>query len=452
VARGFVGLDRADFPAMPRDLSGARALLRRIYDDAIERVRGQQLVEALGRPDGDLWRITHAGEVLDWPLPSNGRIIVVGAGKAAASMALGLESVLGDRIDRGCIIVKHGHREPLARIRQFEAGHPLPDAAGVAATRELLSTLDGLTEKDCAIVLLTGGASALMVAPAEGVTLEEKAAATDLLLRCGASIEDINRVRISLSRIKGGRLLDHIGPASVLTLLISDVPSGNAELIGSGPCLPSERRSGEALEILSRYSLRDAVAPSILACLAREDAPAMRYASGRRETLMLADSGTLLEAVSGVARCAGLDVRLFDTNFTGPTHEVARAMTTRLRATPRAARPSLLVAAGETTLRVTGKGSGGRNQEFALVSALALSGTEDVVLLAAGTDGTDGPTDAAGAFADGTLEARSHALGVDPVAMLARNDSYGLFQQTGDLLRTGPTGTNVMDLVLGLAF
>lgn len=438
-----------------RDLAqtaAARALLKNIFVEALESVRGERLVERLGAPQGDQWRISHRGKVIDWPLHPDGRIVVIGAGKAAGSLAKGLETLLGDRISDGCIIVKHGHAEPLLkRVRQFQAGHPIPDAQGVEATAEMLRTVEGLTERDSVIVLLTGGASALMVAPADGVTLEEKAEVTDLLLRSAASIEEINAVRKRLSRVKGGALLDHVGSASVLTLLISDVPSGDLCMIGSGPTYARRNSPSDPMAILARYGLAQSVPFSIRDVLAR-DVPLAPQAAGRREALMLADSAMLVEAVHGIAERDGLTVHDVDVAMAGNTHDAALTMAAALRGVPPQDRPALLVSAGETTLPVKGDGLGGRNQEYALVAALALAGEENAALLAAGTDGTDGPTDAAGAFADGALRDRARAAGLDPAQMLARNDSYHLFEATGDLFRTGPTGTNVMDLVLGIAF
>jgi len=437
-----------------RDFShtaAARALLKAIYLEALESVRGERLVEELGAPQGNHWRISHRGKIIDWSLHPDGRIIVIGAGKAAGSLAKGLETLLGNRITDGCIIVKHGHDEPLTRIRQLQAGHPIPDAQGGEATAEMLRTVEGLTERDSVIVLLTGGASALMVSPADGVTLEEKAAATDLLLRSGASIEEINAVRKRLSRVKGGGLLHHVGPASVLTLLISDVPGGDLCTIGSGPTFACGEGLADPMALLKRYGLEQSVPTSIRNVLAKE-APPAPPAAGRREALMLADSAMLVEAVQRIAVREGLTVRDVDPAMAGNTHDAALKMAAALRAVRPQDRPALLVSAGETTLQVKGNGLGGRNQEYALVAAMALKGDGNAALLVAGTDGTDGPTDAAGAFADAALHERAQAVGLDPATILARNDSYHLFKATGDLFHTGPTGTNVMDLVLGIAF
>lgn len=436
---------------MQPTVAAARALLKSVYLEALESVRGERLVRALGAPQDDRWLIRHGGKVIDWPLHPDGRIVVIGAGKAVGSLARGLETLLGDRISDGCIIVKHGHDEPLSRIRQIEAGHPIPDAYGVEATAEMLRTVEGLTERDSVIVLLTGGASALMVAPVDGVTLEEKAAVTDMLLRSGASIEEINAVRKRLSRVKGGGLLSHVGGASVLTLLISDVPSGDICMIGSGPTVAGGEGQEEPIAILARHGLDRSVPASILRALANP-VPSVPQAAGRRDTLLLADSATLVKAVHGIAAREGLAVRDVDIAMAGNTHDAALTMAAALRDVPQQDRPVLLVSAGETTLRVKGDGLGGRNQEYALVAALALAGDGNAALLSAGTDGTDGPTDAAGAFADSMVEERARAAGLDPADSLARNDSHRLFAATGDLFHTGPTGTNVMDLVLGIAF
>ena len=433
-------------------LQQARTLLAGLFGQALDAVRGDHLVERLGSPSRTGWSIATNGQVIDWPIDPAGRLLVIGAGKAAAAMAQGVETLFGDRIDDGCIIVKRDHRAPLRRIRQLEAGHPLPDQAGVAATAELLKSVSGLTARDSVIVLLTGGASALLVAPAPGITLADKALTTDLLLRSGASIEEINGVRKRLSRVKGGQLRDHIGPAACLTLLLSDVPSGDHGAIGSGPTVRPSLDDEEPLAIMARHGLVDRLSPAVRTLLATPPVPSRSLGLGRSDVVLVGDSGSAVAAVRDAARRAGIGFHVVNANMTGHTHEYARAMAAALRNCPVAKRPALFLSAGETTLHVQGDGKGGRNQEFALVAALELEGIERVALLSAGTDGTDGPTDAAGAFADGSLMARAQALGLNPPDMLARNDSHSLFKATGDLLRTGSTGTNVMDLVLGMAF
>ena len=247
--------------------------------------------------------------------------------------------------------------------------------------------------------------------------------------------------------------MDHIAPPSTLTLLVSDVPSGDYAMIGSGPTVRSDAAGQEdALAIFARYDLLGKIPPAVRSTLEAPRSITSSTCAGSHDILPLADSGTAVAAVHRIARKAGLSVHDVDLQMTGNTHEQARALAAALRAHPHAKRPALFLSAGETRLLVRGDGKEGRNQEFALVAALELAGVDRVALLAAGTDGTDGPTDAAGAFADGSLGTRAAAAGMNPADYLAKNDSYTLFDRTGDLLRTGPTGTNVMDLVLAIAF
>jgi len=444
----------ASQPASPLLSTPApRAVLEALFRNALRTVDGAHLLTSQSSFDGRSWHYRSPAADFTFDIPADGRLVVVGAGKAAASLALGLEAVFGDRIDDGCIVVKYGHTEPLTRIRQYEAGHPLPDANGVEGTRHLLATLDGLTAHDRVIVILTGGASALLVDPVAGVTLDDKAATTRLLLHSGASIDEINAVRKALSNVKGGRLLARMTPASSVTLLVSDVPNGDFGTIGSGPSIPERPGGPDALAIFRRYSLLDRLPAGVVAAAGRAKARACEDApfAGRHDVLLLAESADLVRGVITLAADAGLECRVVNRCMDGNTHAEAKGFVdTARQVAQRGERNVLLISAGETTLEVTGKGKGGRNQEFALYAARLLAGTTGVTLLAAGTDGTDGPTDAAGAFADGENWARAQALGLDPAAALADNDSYPLLQSLDDLLVTGPSGTNVMDLVLAL--
>ncbi|WP_380879501.1 glycerate kinase [Sphingomonas sp. DBB INV C78] len=418
--------------------------------DALASVRGDRLIETQSKLSGDTWSIRCGANAVDWVLPTDGRLLVIGAGKAVGALAQGVLRMLGDRVDGGCLITKYGHSEPTVAIPQLEAGHPLPDDAGVAATAALLETVSDLTERDAVIMLLTGGASALLVAPVEGVTLAEKARTTELLLRSRASVEEINCVRRRLSRVKDGRLLDHIAPAAVLTLMLSDVPSGDWRAIGSGPTIAAGGSEMDPLEIVERYGLRARLPGPVCDVLARP-AEVRPPPPVRNAAIVVGDRHTLVEAVRAAAGREDLPVIPVDLAMRGDTHDASHVFASALSGVSRSDRPALLVSAGETTLEVTGTGKGGRNQEFALCAAIALDGTEGATLLAVGTDGTDGPTPTAGAFADGKLCARARAMGLDPQAALADNDSHGFFERTGDLIHTGPTGTNLMDLVLGLA-
>lgn len=394
-------------------------------------------------------------ETVDIPVPDEGgRLRVFGAGKAAAHLAKALESRLGDRDHSGRIVVKYGHGLPLERIIVEEGGHPLPDASGLAATARILADLEGTRAADRIVFLLTGGASALLVAPADGLTLADKIGVTDLLLRCGATIQELNAVRKHLSAVKGGRLLQRMVPARVVTLLVSDVIGDDLSSIGSGPTAPDPTTFRDALGVLERYDvvddapehivrhLRDGVAGLVAETPKPGDA-SLELVAHR----LLASNRTSLRAAADKARALGFTVETFAEDMVGDVHVQAERFARALSA--RSA-PTALLAGGELTLEVTGSGLGGRSQELALVVARDLSGRDGVTVLAAGTDGTDGPTDAAGAFADGGTWERAREKGLNPEALLANNDAYHVFEPLGDLLRTGPTGTNVNDLVIGL--
>jgi hydroxypyruvate reductase len=381
---------------------------------------------------------------------------VVRAGKGAASLAKAVEEFLGDRIASGRIVVKHDHGLPLDHIVVEEGGHPLPDPEGLAGTRRLLEDLEGTRHEDRVIFLLTGGGSALLVAPAEGLDLEDKIETTRHLLQCGATIQEMNTLRKHLSAVKGGRLLERIAPARAMTFIISDVVGDELASIGSGPTAPDPTTFSGCLEILARYDLTEKVPVPVLERLkggaegriSETPKPGDPLFSDVQH-LILASNRQSMEAAKARAQESGYEAEVFAYDMEGSTHDQAKAFTARL--TELAGKRVALLAGGETTLVVKGSGKGGRNQEFALVAAREMEGREGIVLLAAGTDGTDGPTDAAGAFADGTTFNRARSRELDPVAFLENNDAYNLFEPLGDLLKTGPTGTNVMDLVIGLA-
>ena len=394
-------------------------------------------------------------EGIEVPVPgANGRLMVLGAGKAAAHLAKALESRLSDRDHSGRIVVKYGHGVPLERIVVEEGGHPLPDEPGLRATERLLAELDHTRAEDRIVFLLTGGASALLVAPAEGLTLEDKIGVTDLLLRSGATIQELNAVRKHLSAVKGGRLLERMVPARVLTLLVSDVIGDDLSLIGSGPTALDPSTFRDALDVLMRYDMVDNAPENVVqhlrAGVSGAIAETPKPGDGvldHVEHHLLASNCTSLVAAADKARALGFETQVFAQDMVGDVHVQAQRFAKALVERPG---PAALIAGGELTLEVTGSGLGGRSQEFALVVARELAGHDDVMVLAAGTDGTDGPTDAAGAFADGRTWARAREHGVDPKALLANNDAYHVFDPLDALLRTGPTGTNVNDLVVGL--
>ena len=435
-------------------------LLIALFDAAVRAARGEDLLAANSTVSGDTWRYFGAGEPVEMPL--RGRVFVTGAGKAAASLARGLETVLGDRIESGVVLVKHGHALPLRRVRVLEGGHPVPDAASLAGTQRLLQAVEAASADDTMFFVLTGGASALLVEPAAGLSFADVQSASRLLVNGGAGIGEINSVRKHLSAVTGGRLRQRAKCTTFCTLAISDVIGDSPAAIGSGPTVADPSTFAECLAIVNRYRLRDALPRAVIDHL--ENGAAGRIAETPKETSeifrsspyrIIASNRISIDAAAHAAREAGCRVETLTTEMQGNTHDAAHQFAAALRraATARKdARPLVLLAGGETTLAVEGGGRGGRNQEFALVAALDLQGVDNVALLSAGSDGTDGPTDAAGAFIDGSTIARARALGLDPQEALRRHDSYPLLDALADLHRTGPTGTNVMDIVIGLCY
>lgn len=433
-------------------------LLIALFDAAVRAARGEDLLAAHSTVSGVTWRYFGPAGALDVAL--RGRVFVTGAGKAAASLARGLETVLADRIDSGVVLVKHGHAQPLRRIRVLEGGHPVPDAAGLAGTQQLLQTVEAASEGDTMFFVLTGGASALLVEPAADLSFADLQSANRLLVNGGAQIDEINAVRKHLSAVTGGRLRQRAKCATFCTLAISDVIGDSPAAIGSGPTVADPSTFPECIAIVERYGLRDALPRAVIEHLER--GAAGRLAETPKDTSELfrsspyrivASNRISIDAAARAAREAGCRVEILTTQMQGHTHEAAHRFAAALRqaaAARRDASPLVLLAGGETTLAVEGTGRGGRNQEFALVAALDLQGLDDVALLSAGSDGSDGPTDAAGAFVDGSTVARARALGFDLQDFMRRHDSYPLLDALGDLHRTGPTGTNVMDLVIGL--
>jgi hydroxypyruvate reductase len=431
-----------------------RETLSQLFGQAVEAARGERVLREHSRVEGNRWLYEGRGGLLSVPLPATGRVIVAGAGKAAASLARGLEAVLGDRIDDGEIIVKHGHVEPLRKIRVLEADHPIPGEASLAATRSLVRLLESTSSSDTVLFVLTGGASSLLCLPAPGLSLADKRAAHEALVNSGSTIDEINTVRKRLSGVKGGNLRRRTGAGTVCTLAISDVPGDDPTTIGSAPTLPDATTDADALAVIERHGLSTRVPAAVLSHLRRYSPASDDVPAGHSDFRIVASIATALDACARVAADEGFEVKLLTDRMTGHTHDAAREFARSVRewAAKRipADRPLLLLAGGETTLPVTGPGKGGRNQEFALVAARELQGMANVALLAAGTDGTDGPTDAAGAFADGSSFARATAVGLDVDVHLERNDAYPLLQALGDLYVSGPTGTNVTDLVLAL--
>jgi glycerate 2-kinase len=394
-------------------------------------------------------------------LAAGSRVIVVGAGKAGAPMARAVEDALGNRIEAGLVTVKTGYTTPLPlrRIGLREAGHPIPDAAGEAAAREILRLVSGLNRDDVVIVLVSGGGSALLPLPQEGVSLGDMVRTTDLLLRSGATITEVNTVRKHLSRIAGGQLARAAAPARLVTLIVSDVVGSPLDAIASGPTVPDPTTYSDALRVLDRYRITEQVPAAVLETLKRGAAAGLPETPkpgdplfSESRVVVVAENGSAARAALAEARRLGFHGLLLSTFVQGEAREIGRAFAGIARQVAATGEPvpspACIVAGGETTVTVTGAGRGGRNQEIALSAALVLEGIPDALLVSFATDGTDGPTDAAGGVADGTTAARVRSRGLDPARRLADNDAYAALDAAGDLIRTGPTNTNVTDLML----
>jgi hydroxypyruvate reductase len=380
------------------------------------------------------------------PSPPRGRTLVVGAGKAAAAMARAVEDHWSGALT-GLVITRYGHGVPCRRIEVVEAGHPLPDAAGVTAAGRVLALVQECGPDDLVLCLVSGGGSALLSLPAPGVTLDDKQQLTRALLRSGAAIGEINCVRKHLSAIKGGRLALAAAPARVLSLIISDVPGDDPAVIASGPTVADASSSAEALAILERWHI--AVPPAVRAWLQRPESETPKPGDPRLagvQNRLIATSRLALAAAAAHARAAGVEPLVLGDALEGEARELGRAHAALARQQgATGARPRVLLSGGETTVSVRGAGRGGRNTEYLLGLALALGGAPGVWSLAADTDGIDGTENNAGAMATPDTLARAASRGLDPAALLAANDTYGFFAALGDLVVTGPTRTNVND-------
>ncbi len=411
------------------------------------------------REDGDL-------VVADrrYTLGNYTRVFVIGGGKAAAPMAGALVRILGKRLTQGVLVTKYGHAldvegpsSPLhhhsARIRFVEAGHPVPDQSSVEGAQAVADLAMQATSRDLVICLISGGGSALLTLPVPGLTLGDLQKLTDSLLRSGATINELNTVRKHCSQLKGGNLAQLAAPADVVTLVLSDVVGDPLDVIASGPTVPDPTTVSDAQDVLERYDILGAGDPRSFL----QETPKPGDAAFERVHHVIVGSNRQgAKAAVREARSLGFDSWLLSTYIEGEAREVAKvaaglAKGVRVDGDP-VAPPACLVWGGETTVTVRGDGKGGRNQELALAAALALDGWSHILIMALATDGTDGPTDAAGAVATGDTIRRARELGLDPWAALEGNDSYHFFQalddgRQGGLIRTGATGTNVNDLL-----
>jgi glycerate 2-kinase len=385
------------------------------------------------------------------------RMLVIASGKAACAMADPLEDTMSDIMDGGMVITKYGHVDRrLPHFRMREAGHPIPDEKGIRATARVVKLLEEATERTLVVMPISGGASSLLVSPCEGLTLREKQEVTSLLLTAGADIGEMNTVRKHLSRVKGGRLAAVAAPAAIVSLILSDVIGDRMDVIASGLTCPDPTTFDDALAVLMRHGVMDLVPRNALELLERGSRGLIAETPkpgdplfSRVRNILIGNNRMALDGAKREAEQHGIMAEILTSELSGDVREAAHRLAKRALAVKSEKGNGggvCLISGGETTVNVRGPGLGGRNQELALAFAMEIEGTAGITLLSAGTDGTDGPTDAAGAVSDGQTIGKARALGIDPAAHLRDNDSYNFFRKSGGLFVTGPTGTNVMDV------
>ena len=432
-----------------------RTTAQTIFLTAVKAADPDRCIRDTVRIEGDA--IVIDGET--YPADTYRNVYVVGGGKASARMGQAIEDILGDRVTGGWINTKDGHATPLERITIHECSHPVPDERGVRGTQEIIRILSDADERTLVICLLSGGGSALMPAPAEGITLAEKQEVTRLLLSAGAHIGEINTIRKHLSILKGGGMARLAAPACLHVLIMSDVIGDRLDTIASGPAVADSSTFADCIEICTRYGIIDSLPHGVRERFQRGRASEIPETAKTDDTFLASAVNSLIgnnrmsiDAAQKTAEKLGFTTMLLSTFLEGEAAELgtffaSMALEIQVSANPLAA-PACIIAGGESTVTVRGPGKGGRNQEMALSAARRLSGCTGVVFLSGGTDGTDGPTDAAGGIVDGSTMSIGNTRGLDIGESLRANDSYNYLKDTGSLLVTGPTGTNVMDIQL----
>ncbi len=454
MSKSHAGTSQGKGPEMD-NIAKLRKDAETIYHRAIEAVnpitainrhvkrQGQELI-----CDGKVFNLEHFRH-----------IYLVGAGKAGAAMAAAMEELLGDTLTAGLVVVKYGHLSPVKKTKIIEAGHPLPDQNGVDGAAELVSLLEQTENEDLVICLISGGGSALLPLPATGLTLDEKQKTTQALLACGADITEINAIRKHLSQFKGGQLARLIAPATTISLILSDVIGDPLDSIASGPTAGDPTTFGLCLKIIAKYNLSTTLPAAVMNHLQQGASGTISETPkpddplfSRVSNCIIASNRQAVEAAADMAQQLGYKPLILSTFIEGETREIARMHSAIAKEIHHSGNPltppACIISGGETTVTITGDGLGGRNQEFALAAALDIDGLSNTVIVSIGTDGTDGPTDAAGAIADGQTIERARELGLNPRQYLENNDAYHFFSPLDDLLITGPTNTNVMDIRL----
>jgi hydroxypyruvate reductase len=431
-----------------------KSTLKEIFAAGLKAVDPEEAIRGHVRLTGNRLQVGEHSYLLD----SFERIIVTGFGKATAPMAKALEDILGDRLTEGWITVKYGHGVPLRKVRVMEAGHPAPDEAGLQATRFILDRLKECTGKDLVLCALSGGGSALSPAPRAPLELSEKQETTRVLLECGATISELNSIRKHVSVCKGGQLARIAYPATVVSLLLSDVVGDPPDVISSGPTVADPSTFSDCLDIVERYGLSEKLPPRVLKLLQDgasgliDETPKPGDAVfDKCLDLVIGSNRAALLASSRKAKQLGYNTLVLSSFIQGEARDVAEvfaAIGKEIAASGNPiSPPSCVLAGGETTVTVRGSGKGGRNQELALAAALSIKDRPRIAMLSAGTDGSDGPTDAAGAFVDGYTCREALKRGINAKEHLLNNDSYNFFKALDDLFITGPTRTNVMDVI-----
>lgn len=436
-------------------LQKARKDALAIFGAGLNAVAPERAVNRFCQRQGDV--LTIGKETFD--LNSFENIYIVGAGKATAPMAVAFERLLGEKLTAGVISVKYGHTATLEKIQTIEAGHPVPDKNGEIGTAKILEIANAAKANDLCICLLSGGGSALLPLAVPGVTLADKQETTRALLACGATIHEINALRKHLSRIKGGRLAVAANPATLVSLILSDVVGDDLDVIASGPTVPDSSTFKDCLNIVAKYGMSDRLPKSVtthfengLADPALETPKADSPIFQRTSSTVIGSNLDALLAAKKEASELKYKTLILSSMVEGETRDVARMHAAIAREVINSGHPMrppvCILSGGETTVTLKGSGLGGRNQEFALCTVGDIAGENPIVILSGGTDGNDGPTDAAGAIADNTTLERARAKNLNFLEYLEKNDSYNFFQALDDLLMTGPTNTNVMDLHL----
>jgi len=433
-----------------------REIAEKIFMAGVRSVLPEKLITGIMNLEGSMLTVSDHKIQLD----STKNIYIIGAGKASAAMGHYVESILGNWITGGHIVVKYGYSCKLKRIKVTEAGHPIPDASGFKAAEEIIRISSQAAENDLVICLISGGASALLSDLPQSILPEELYIVNNLLIRCGATINEINCVRKHLSRIKGGQLARIIRPAKLVTVILSDVTGNPLEVIGSGPTVPDSSTFNDALKVIEKHNLTTDITSGVLNYL--KDGASGIHAETPKPgdplfegtiNIMAGTNQIALKAAKNEAVSLGFKSYIIDSELNGDVESVCESvLSTALsfRKNNDIQKPACLLYGGEPTIKISGNGRGGRNQHLALSAAIRLRNTPGITLLSAGTDGTDGPTEAAGAVADSETVMRAISLNEDPENYLCEFNSYSFFKRVGGLIVTGPTFTNVMDLVVVL--